>query len=479
MMVCQAMHKTREKEGASLNSSKSKLILEGKVGKALFELTVPMIFGILGLVAFNLADTYFVGRLGTIQMAALAFTFPVVLVFNSINLGIGIGASVVISKAVGMKERNRVVRLTTDSLSLGFLIAVSALILGELTIDPLFGLLGADKEVMPYISKYMRIWYAGVPFVVIPMVGNNAIRALGDTKTPSMIMMIAAGMNILLDPILIFGIGSIPPLGVAGAALATVLSRSVTFSVALYVLGFREQVLSLQNLRLIEVFESWKAILFIGLPNAIAKMIIPIGAGIITGLIAGLGTEAVAGFGVATRVEYFTMAVILALSSIIPVFVGQNFGAKKLDRIRKGFWISERFSVIFGVGMYAALFVLAKPIASIFTASDEVSKVIVSYLRIVPLGYGFQGILLISNGALNALHMPFKASLANLIQMMVVYVPLAIYAADRYGVVGIFGSLVLSHWVIGIIYHFLVNHNINKVEQKRCKEEETKNMYER
>ena len=459
-----------------MKNNKSKMIVEGPIGRVLFELTTPMIFGILGLVAFNLADTYFVGKLGTIQMAALAFTFPVVLVFNSINLGIGIGASVVISKAVGMKERDRVVRLTTDSLSLGVLIAVSALIIGELTIDPLFGLLGADKEVMPYITQYMRIWYAGVPFVVIPMVGNNAIRALGDTKTPSMIMMIAAGMNIILDPILIFGLGFIPSLGVAGAALATVLSRTVTFSVALYVLGFRERVISLRNLRFIEVFGSWKSILFIGLPNAIAKMIIPLGAGIITGLIAGLGTEAVAGFGVATRVEYFAMAVIMALSSVIPVFVGQNFGAKKIDRIRKGFWISEKFAVIFGVGMYVVLFFLAKPIASLFTSSDAVSKVIVTYLRIVPLGYGFQGILLIANGSLNALHMPIKASLANLIQMLVVYVPLAIYAADHYGVFGIFGSLVLSHWVVGSVYHFVVNKNINKVEQRMRQEKETQMM---
>ncbi len=312
-----------------MNNNKSKMIVEGPIGRVLFELTTPMIFGILGLVAFNLADTYFVGKLGTIQMAALAFTFPVVLVFNSINLGIGIGASVVISKAVGMKECDRVVRLTTDSLSLGLLIAASALIIGELTIDPLFGLLGADKEVMPYITQYMRIWYAGVPFVVIPMVGNNAIRALGDTKTPSIIMMIAAGMNMLLDPILIFGLGFIPSLGVAGAALATVLSRTVTFSVALYVLGFRERVISLRNIRLIEVFGSWKSILFIGLPNAIAKMIIPLGAGIITGLIASLGIEAVAGFGVATRVEYFAMAVVMALSSIYTGFCWPKFWSKK------------------------------------------------------------------------------------------------------------------------------------------------------
>ena len=456
-----------------MNSKKSKMIVEGPIGRVLFELTTPMIFGILGLVAFNLADTYFVGKLGTVQMAALTFTFPVVLVFNSVNHGIGIGAAAVISKAVGMNQHDRVVRLTTDSLSLGVLIALTALIIGEVTIEPLFGLLGAGEDVMPYITQYMRIWYAAIPVVVIPMVGNNAIRALGDTKTPSMIMMVAASMNIILDPLLIFGFGVIPEMGVAGAALATVLSRAVTFCVALYVLVFRERVVSFKNTRLIEVLGSWKSILFIGLPNAISKMIIPLGAGIITGLIAGLGTEAVAGFGVATRVEFFTLAVIMALSSVIPVFVGQNYGANKMDRIKEGFRISERFSLIFGVGLYLLLFFLAKPIASIFTTSPAVTKVIVTYLRIVPLGYGFQGILLLSNGVLNALQMPIQASLANLIQMLLVYVPLAIYAADRYGIVGIFGSLVLSHWVVGLFYHFVVNRNITRVEQKKLKEEET------
>jgi putative MATE family efflux protein len=336
--------------------------------------------------------------------------------------------------------------------------------IGQLTIGPLFRALGANETVMVYIRSYMRIWYAGIPFVVIPMVGNNAIRALGDTKTPSMIMMTAAVMNMILDPILIFGLGFVPELGVAGAALATVFARMTTFTVALYVLGFREKVLSFRNMKIMEVLASWKTILFIGVPNAIARMIIPIGAGIVTGLISSLGTEAVAGFGVATRVEFFTMAVIMALSSITPVFVGQNFGAGKMNRIRAGFRTMERFSILFSMGLYAVLFVLARPIAGIFTKSQAVIQVIVFYLRIVPLGYGFQGILLVSNGTLNALQMPVKASLANLSQMLLVYVPLASLAIDCFGVVGIFASLVISHWLVGTVYHFVVKRNIDRVE---------------
>jgi Na+-driven multidrug efflux pump len=163
-------------------------LTQGNIRQILIQLTLPMIFGILSIIAFNLADTYFVGKIGTLPMAALTFTFPVVTVINSINLGIGIGTSAVVSRAVGTQDADRVKRLSTDSLTLGIIFSVIAVIIGELTIYPLFTALGAGETVMPYIVNYMRIWYAGAPFIVIPMIGNNAIRALGDTKTPSIVM---------------------------------------------------------------------------------------------------------------------------------------------------------------------------------------------------------------------------------------------------------------------------------------------------
>lgn len=436
-------------------------ITEGNINKRLVRLTVPMMFGILGMVAFNLADTYFVGKLGTIQMAAVSFTFPVVLVLNSFTLGLAIGTSSVVSRAVGENNRNKIKRLTTDSLILGFIFALITATVGLLTIEPLFSLLGAGSDTMPYIVDYMKIWYLGVPTVVIPMIGNNAINALGDTKTPSMIILLSASLNIILDPLLIFGFGVIPALGIQGAAMATVISRLLTFIVALYVLVFREKVVSLAIIPFDEMITSWKTILSIGLPNALSKMVIPIGLGVVTNIIAGFGTSAVAGFGIASKIEIFGLAVINALSSIIPVFVGQNFGAGKFNRIQKAVFASEKFSMIYGLSIYFVLALLARPLSLLFTNSLEVSDTVILYLRIVPLGYAFQGVLLVINTALNAINQPIKASILSMTQTLVLYIPLSMIASRYFGLIGIFASLVLSYVIIAFVSHFVFNQEVH------------------
>ncbi len=210
--------------------------------KTLLKLSGPMVLGMLGLIVFNLVDTYFVSMLGTNQLVALSFTFPVVLVVNSIALGIGQGTASVVSRAAGANDKRKLVRYATESLTLGVLVVLFFVILGLITIDPLFKAMGANETVMPYIRDYMKVWYLGMVFVVIPMVGNNSIRALGDTKTPSLVMLVAAVANSVLDPIFIFGWGGpVPAMGVRGAAIATVLSRCITFSVALYILIVREK----------------------------------------------------------------------------------------------------------------------------------------------------------------------------------------------------------------------------------------------
>ena len=444
-------------------TSKRVDMTKGDVATTLKNLTIPMIFGVLGLVAFNLADTYYISKLGTLQVAALTFTFPVVLVINSLNLGLGIGASALISRAVGANDQIRVKRLSTDALTLGGLISIVAIIIGELTIEPLFTSLGADHTTLPYIKDYMRIWYAGVPFVAVPMIGNNAIRALGDTKTPSMVMMVSAIGNIILDPLLIFGIWIFPELGVSGAATATVFSRMITFCVALYILGIREKVISFKAVKLIQVLDSWKSILLIGIPNAIARMILPIGSGIITSLIAVYGTEVVAGYGIATRLEYFSLAIIRALVSITPVFVGQNFGGGKLLRIRESISISRKFSLLYGIFLYLMLFFFARPLAYIFTDVEAVADTSVLYMRLVPLAYGFQGIILLSNGALNALNHPIQAASLNLIQLLVIYVPTALIFSKYFGLVGIFGALSLSYLLTSGLAYYLVERTYKRL----------------
>ena len=312
------------------------VLTEGNLKKQIVHLAIPMMFGMLGLSVFNIVDTIYVGLLGTKPLAALSFTFPVVLILNSIALGMGVGVSSVLARALGHGDHQRVVRYTTDSLTLSFFVIILLVIAGELTIVPLFGLLGAKGGILKMVRQYVQVWYAVLLFVVFPMVGNSAIRALGDTKTPGTIMLIAGLTNIVLDPLFIFGLGPFPRLEIRGAAIATVLSRSITFFVAIYVLTYREKLISFKNVLFSEMIDSWKKIFYVGGPAAITRIIVPFSAGIITALLASVGAAEVAGFGVATRFERFALLFIMSLSTVMAPFVGQNFGAGKIKRIHGG-----------------------------------------------------------------------------------------------------------------------------------------------
>jgi len=415
-----------------------------------------MIFGMVGMVAFNLVDTFFVGQLGTQELAALSFTFPIIMVIGSLAMGIGVGSSAVISKAIGRGDHHMVQRLTTDSLILSLIMVAFFVLIGMLTIEPLFRLLGATPDIIPLIREYMIIWYPGVLFLIIPMVGNNAIRATGDTKTPSVIMLVAVFVNIVLDPILIFGLGPFPMLGLTGAAIATVLSRAITLIVAIWVLYYRDRMITFDIPPLKTIIDSWKSIMYIGLPVAATRLLSPIAMGVIIALIATYGHEAVAAFGVGIRIEFLAMTVIFALSTVIGPFVGQNLGAGRYDRVKLGVKYSNGFSLIWGVVMFVLLAVTARPVASIFNDDPVVISIIMLYLWMVPIGYALFGVFQISTITLNVLNKPVHAAILMVIQMFVLYIPLAYVGSYLFGLPGIFGAIVLAYSLSGIASHFVI-----------------------
>jgi putative MATE family efflux protein len=424
-------------------------LIDGPVGSTLLKLTVPMLFGMLGMVMFNLVDTFFVGQLGANELAALGFTFPVVMVVASMSMGLGIGTSSVISRAIGEGNQSRVQRLTTDSLALAVSVAAGVIILGLLTVDPVFRLLGATSEILPLIREYIIIWYVGVIFVIIPMVGNNAIRATGDTKTPSIIMLVAVVVNIVLDPLLIFGIGPFPRLELAGAAIATVIARASTFVVAVWVLAYREKMLNFARPPLDALLASWKQILHIGLPAAGTNLIMPLAIGIITSLVSAYGTPAVAAFGAASRVEMLAIAMVMALSAGLSPLVGQNWGAGQPERVRTAVAYSQSFALLWGALLFALLFLASRPIATMFNDDPAVVTAMSLYLSIAPLGYGLQGVLLLSNSVLNVLGKPLRASALMFLQMFVLYIPLAHAGSYLFGLTGIFSAVATANIIAG------------------------------
>ncbi|MDJ0796691.1 MAG: MATE family efflux transporter [Calothrix sp. MO_167.B12] len=425
-------------------------LTEGNVGSQLVKLTLPMMGGIFALVAFNVADTYFVGQLGAKHLAAMSFTFPVVMTLGSLAMGLGVGASSIIARAIGEGDRRRVQRFTTNSLTLSVLAVGIFVTLGLFTIDPLFTALGADADILPLVRDYMQIWYFGMIFLVVPMVGNSAIRSAGNTTTPSLIMTIAAGINIVLDPLLILGWAGFPQLGIQGAAWATLISRATTLVASLLVLHFQERMLCLKLPSLQETLWCWKDILYVGLPAAGTSMINPISIGIITSLLASFGAESVAAFGIASRIESFFLITLTALSVSIAPFVGQNWGAKQYARVGKALRLSFLFSLSWGVAVTLILVPTASWLVTQFNTDVNVVSIATFYLWIVPISYGAAGVILIANAAFNALGKPIPSVVMTVVRTFVLYIPLAYLGGRLFEVQGVFIAASIANLVVGI-----------------------------
>ena len=424
---------------------------EGPVGPNLIGLAIPMIFGLISILLINLVDTFYISMIGVKELVAISFTFPVTFTLMSFSFGIGIGAASVISRAIGEGDHHRVQRLTTDSLLLVALIILVVAGLSYLNLDAIFRLMGATDESLPLIEEYMIPWLMGVVFVVIPIVGNSAIRATGDTKTPSIIMVIAAVVNAVLDPILIFGYGPFPEMGIEGAAIATVISYISIMIVGLWMLGKRDRMLTTNWPGIAGILSSWKALLYIGIPAMLTQLLFPVSNAVLTRIAADLGDATVAAFGVGSRIESLAMIGSMALSSVIIPFIGQNYGAKKFDRIKTASRFVLRFALIWGITVWAFLALFSGGIAWAFSDDLEIQTLIKQFFWIVPFGFGFHGISQLVSGSCNALHRPFHSTTINIMRLFLFLIPLVCLGSQIWGTTGFFIGIALGNLATGTI----------------------------
>lgn len=424
-------------------------LTDGPVGRTLWNLTLPMIAGFFSMIAFNLVDTIFVAQLGTEPLAAMSFTFPVIFFLAGMIVGLGTGTASVIARAVGAGDAHRARRLTTDAILLGFVWAIVVSVLGLLTIDPLFTLLGASPPIRALIGQYMSILFGGIFVFIVPVLGNHSMRGYGDTLTPSLIMMGAAVINAILDPLLIYGLFGFPRMELAGAALATIIARATSLAAAIWVLHWKKRLLVRVRPRLLDAWDSWRPILIVALPAAAANLSVPVSMAVITHLASRFGPGAVAAVGSGIRLENMALMVVLALAAAVIPFIGQNFGAGRFDRVRGGYFFSARFSIFYGLGIWALFIVLAHPIARLFSDDAEVIEYFVWFMRIMPGGYPLLGIGHVTIAAFNSINRPFHAAMINLVRMFFLAVPLAYLGAWLFSVPGIFGGMALANIISG------------------------------
>jgi putative MATE family efflux protein len=430
-------------------AAKPAKLIEGPVGKHMVDMTVPMLFGIFMMMMQGFADAYFIGQVGDRELAALSFAFPILMIVSSVAIGLGAGTSSVVARAIGAHDHRRARRLTTDSLILSFIIVAVICVVGIVTIEPLFRLMGAPDDMIPLIRGYMTILYSGVPFVVVGMVGMSSMRATGDTRLPGMLMVIMSIGNVILAPILIFGIGPVPEMGLNGAATAALTSRGALFVGTVYLMYYRLDMLSFNRPDPGELKKSWIDILHVGLPAAGTNVIIPVAATVITAMIARYGPDAVAGFGVATRVEAVTLVVFYAMSSIIGPFVGQNMSAGKSDRIFLALKLCTLFCLGFGVVIAVLLGLSSNFLPSLFSDNPDVTKVTALFFWVVPVSYGTYGMVMVMNAAFNGMGKPMPAVMVSVARMAVIYVPLALVGDRLFGIAGIFAAYAIANVISG------------------------------
>lgn len=403
-------------------------------------MTTPMIIGMLMLFTFSLVDTLFISFLGTESLTAISFTFPVTFTVMSLAIGLGIGASAVVGKCLGRSDFERAKQASTVINYISFLLACLLVFLCWLFMDGIFNLMGASDQMMIPIRKYMLVWFPGSILVVCIMTGNSVLRACGDTKTPSILMAAAGLVNAILDPILIFGLGPLPELGIAGAAWATVIAWSLSYGYLLYLLVVKKELVSRALPERAVMLSSGREMLRIGIPAAGANMMTPLAAGIMTAIAASFSESAVAAFGVGARLEPIATLIVLAMSSSLPPFISQNFGAGKIDRVEEAYHLSVRFVLMWQLLVYAVLALSAPLIAETFSDDPEVINTIKLFIWILPLGYGMQGLIILTNSSLNALHRPMSALYLSAMRFFVFSVPLAYVGSQFFGLPGFFAG---------------------------------------
>ncbi len=438
-------------------------LTHGPVGGHLVDMALPMLLGITTLMGQSFIDAWFLGRVGDRALAAFSFGFPILMIVTSVAIGLGAGTSSVVARAIGAEDHSRAKRLVTDSLILSFLITASVCVIGILTIEPLFRLLGAPDDMIPMIRSFMIILYSGVPFVVVGMVGMSSMRATGDTRLPSKLMIAGAILNVILDPILIFGFGPVPAMGLNGAATAALLARGTIFIGTLYLLLHKLDMVTFKKPKFPELRKSWLDILHVGLPAAGTNAIVPVGLAVITAMIARYGPEAVAGFGVASRIESLVLVLYYALSAVIGPFVGQNLSAGKEDRIQLSLRLCARFCISSGFVVAVMLALLSGFLPTLFSDSEAVVSVTRLFLLIAPISYGAYGIVMVVNAAFNGLGNPMPGVVISVTRIVILYVPLAVLGMRLYGITGIFAAYAVANIVSGIIGYYWAKTNAHRL----------------
>ncbi len=436
-------------------------LLKGSVKGHLARMTLPGIGGMLAIMIFNLTDTWYVSRMGTDQLAAMGFTFAVVMVVGALAMGFSSGAASIISRALGANNHQLAARTVSDGLVLTIVGTTVVSAIGYLTIDPLFSMLGAEGHVLNLVREYMQIWFLFSVAAIMPPVSDGCLRAAGDMVRPVIVMCACALLNVILDPIFIFGWGPVPALGMKGAAIATVIARGLSAAASLIILHIKHRLIDWTMPHIRGVLQSWREIIRLGIPAAITQALNPIAQGFYIRIAAGVGgVQAVAAMATGTRIEAFFLIIAMAYGTAIVPFVGHNYGANAHHRVQEVRRISTGFSLIYSVIAFLLLLPTAKLMSGWFSSDPLIIHLSALYLIIAVTGHAGIYLSMWLSQMLNVIGRPQPVLGINLSRVFLFLLPLSLLGSRLAGFTGLVAGIALGNLLAGVLAYIVTRRQL-------------------
>jgi len=422
----------------------------GKEGKLIFQFAAPMLIGNLFQQLFSIIDTIIVGNfIGKQALAAVGASFPIIFMMVSLMIGLVMGTTVVISQYFGAKDYIKVKRaidtMYVYSAGASLIITIAGLIFAE----PLLRLLGLPEEIMPQATLYLRIFFSGI----IIFFGYNgtsaALRGLGDSKTPLYFLIIATVVNIILDLLFV----AVFKWGIAGAAYATILANGIAFGLAIYWLNKTHRIIQIAIKGLHFDREIFRQSIRIGLPTGIQHTFVALGNLALLGIVNTFGTNVIAGFSVAIRIDNLVTIPAITFSQALSTFVGQNIGAGKTDRIRTGLISTLKMAGGVTISTTFLILLFGKLLVSLFTNDSQVIFTGNQYLTIVSVFYITLTLMFMYGGIMRGAGDTFWPMIFSLISLWIIRIPVAWFLSGKIGAEGIWWSIPAG-WVVGLLLSF-------------------------
>jgi len=415
----------------------------------LWRQTWPMAIGVLALLGFQLVDSAFIARLGTAQLAAQSFTFPLSFLIIGIQVGMGIAIAALISRALGAGEEERAKRLSSLVLMAGGgVIGLLAIILWLFHV-PIFRLLGADATTLSYIYIYWGPQLLSAWLGALLYFSYSVFRAHGDTRLPGKMMVLSSLVNLVLDPLLIFGLGDWQGWGLPGAAWATAIAFSVGLLVTTRKL-LKRQWASQLGLWL-EAKQSWRPFTGIAAPAMVSQLMPPLAAMLAISVVAGLGESEVAAWGLASRLETLSLMVILAMTMSLPPWLGRCYGAGDWGQIQQLMRLAVKVALVWQLSLGVLLALGAPWLAMALAGNPEVQNELTLLIRFLLPSYAALGVCMLVVSAGNALGWPLRAMLLSSARLFVCYLPCLWLGSQFFGWWGLAAGAGVGNLLAGLM----------------------------